>query len=307
MDLRQLAALVAVAETGTFSAAADALHTVQSNVSTHVARLERELGTTLVDRAAGRLTEEGELVVARARRVQAELDALVADVASLRDDVAGPTRLGVIGTAGRWLVPALLTAMEARHPKVTITVLEGNTTSLIPQLVAGRVDLGVINYPTTDPDIVVDPLFDEDLIVVAPLHHPLASATFVTVTGLAEHELIMPPPGTSIRVDLDRAATEAGVTLRPKAELDGLRLIASMAFEGYGAAVLPSSAVPRWLRGDFRMIPIQGVAPRRVGIGRRRRGLPSAPTRAVADVLRDIVQDRAAETPGIHPSSVGST
>ena len=59
MDLRQLAALVAVAETGTFSAAADVLHTVQSNVSTHIARLERELGVTLVDRAAGRLTEEG--------------------------------------------------------------------------------------------------------------------------------------------------------------------------------------------------------------------------------------------------------
>ena len=59
MDLRQLAALVAVAETGSFSAAARSLHTVQSNVSTHVARLERELGVTLVDRASGTLTEEG--------------------------------------------------------------------------------------------------------------------------------------------------------------------------------------------------------------------------------------------------------
>src|SRR5438874_1871649 len=112
MDLRQLAALVAVAEHGTFSAAADALHTVQSNVSTHVARLERELGTTLVDRSAGRLTEEGELVVARARRVHAELDALAADVASLRHEVEGTTRVGVIGTTARWLVPTLLTAMR---------------------------------------------------------------------------------------------------------------------------------------------------------------------------------------------------
>src|SRR5215213_2995482 len=94
MDLRQLSALVAVAERGTFSAAADALHTVQSNISTHIARLERELGATLVDRAAGRLTEEGEAVVARARRVRGELDALVADVASLRDEVAGPVSIG---------------------------------------------------------------------------------------------------------------------------------------------------------------------------------------------------------------------
>ena len=80
---------------GSFSAAARALHTVQSNVSTHVARLERELGVTLVDRAGGVLTEEGEAVVRRARRIQAELDALGADVAALRDEVTGTVRLGV--------------------------------------------------------------------------------------------------------------------------------------------------------------------------------------------------------------------
>jgi DNA-binding transcriptional LysR family regulator len=301
MDLRQLAALVAVAEHGTFSAAADALHTVQSNVSTHVARLERELGATLVDRSAGRLTEEGELVVARARRVHAELDALAADVASLRDEVAGTTRVGVIGTTARWLVPSLLSAMEAQHPKVTVGVLEGNTSTLLPQLAAGRIDLGVINFPADDPDVVVEPLFDEDLIVVVPSGHPLAANERLSVRDLADHELLLPPPGTSIRVDLDRAASAAGATLQAKAELDGIRLIASMAFEGYGAAVLPSTAVPRWLRGDFRMIPIDGVSPRRVGIGRRRRGLPSAPTRAVIDLLRGVVQTQANLKRGIHP------
>jgi DNA-binding transcriptional LysR family regulator len=302
MDLRQLAALVAVAETGTFSAAADALHTVQSNVTTHVARLERELGATLVDRAAGRLTEEGELVVARARRVQAELEALAADVASLRHEVEGATRLGVIGTTARWLVPALLTALEERHPKVRVTVLEGNTTSLLPQLAGGRVDLGVVNFPTTDPEVVVEPLFEEDFIAVIPVGHPLSGATSLTMADLADHELIMPPPGASIRVDLDRAATVAGVTLRPKAELDGIRLIASMAFEGYGAAVLPSTAVPRWLTGEFRILPVVGLPRRQVGIGRRRRGLPSAPTRAVAEVLRDVVGAVAGEKYGLHPS-----
>src|SRR4051812_49752479 len=105
MDLRQLAALVAVAETGTFSAAADVLHTVQSNVSAHVARLERELGVTLVDRAAGRLTEEGEAVVARSRRVFFELEALAADVVSLTTHVTRTARLRMIRTARRWLVP----------------------------------------------------------------------------------------------------------------------------------------------------------------------------------------------------------
>src|SRR5437588_11234375 len=99
MDLRQLAALVAVAEHGTFSAAADALHTVQSNVSTHVARLERELGCSLVDRSnACRLTEEGQAVVERARRIANELEALVAGVAGLRHVVSVYVRHGMRGT-----------------------------------------------------------------------------------------------------------------------------------------------------------------------------------------------------------------
>src|SRR5687767_11950356 len=120
MDLKQLQALVAVAEEGGFSAAAEALATVQSNVSAHVARLERELGATLVDRSAGRLTEEGVAVVERARRIETEMQALVADVAAVRHDVTGRVRLGVIGTTARWLVPHLLREMGGRHPGVAM-------------------------------------------------------------------------------------------------------------------------------------------------------------------------------------------
>jgi DNA-binding transcriptional LysR family regulator len=302
MDLRQLAALTAVAEAGTFSAAADLLHTVQSNVSTHVARLERELGTTLVDRAAGRLTEEGEAVVARARRVQAELEALVADVASLRSEVAGNVRMGVIGTTGRWFMPHLLGAMADSYPGVRITALEGNTTSLLPQLVAGSLDLAVINLPAPDPEVTVEPLFEEDLILVAPEGHPFADVAVdaLGVGDLAAHELLLTPPGTSIRTELDKAAERAGVTLRAQAELDGLRLIASLVFEGFGAAVLPSSAVPTWLTGAWRRVPIEGLGRRQVGLARRRRGLPSAPARALAAVIVTVAAERAGTLPGIH-------
>ena len=73
MDLRQLNALLTVAEHRSFSAAARALHTVQSNVSTHVARLESELGSQLIDRSRGELTAEGEIVADRARRILGEL------------------------------------------------------------------------------------------------------------------------------------------------------------------------------------------------------------------------------------------
>jgi LysR family hydrogen peroxide-inducible transcriptional activator len=303
MDLRQLASLVAVAETGTFSAAATKLHTVQSNVSTHVARLEKELGVTLVDRSAGRLTGEGEVVVARARRVQTELEALTADVASLRDDVAGQVHLGIIGTTARWLMPPLLTAIAERHPKVRILTLEANTTALLPQLVAGSLDIGVVNLPAIDPEVVVEPIFEEELILVAPPDHPLASAGAVGVRELAEHELLLTPPGTSIRVLLDEAAEAAGVRLRPKAELDGLRLIASLCFEGFGAGVLPATAIPRWLTtGNWTVVPLPDLPRRCVALGCRKRGLASAPSRVAQEVIRDVVADQAAAHPGVHPT-----
>jgi LysR family hydrogen peroxide-inducible transcriptional activator len=303
MDLRQLASLVAVAETGTFSAAATKLHTVQSNVSTHVARLERELGVTLVDRAAGRLTDEGEVVVARARRVQAELEALTADVTSLRDEVAGQVRLGIIGTTARWLMPPLLTAMAERHPKVRISTVEANTTALLPQVVGGSLDLGVINLPVADPDVTVEPVFEEDLILLTPPDHPLASQDRVGIDQLADHELLLTPEGTSIRVLLDEVARAAGVRLRVKAEVDSLRLIAALSFEGFGASVLPATAIPRWLTtGSWRRIDLQGLPRRSVALACRRRARLSAPTRAVQEVIPAVVREEAAKQPGVYPT-----
>ena len=302
MDLRQLAALVAVADAGTFSAAATRLHTVQSNVSTHVARLERELGVALVDRSAGQLTAEGAVAVARARRVQSEVDALVADVASLHDEVAGHVRMGIIGTTGRWMLPPLLAAVGARYPKVRIDILEGNTTSLLPQLLAGALDLTVVNLPVSDPQVTVDDLFEEDLVLVAPAGHHLASRQEVTLEEVAAHELLLPPPGTSIRVELDRAAEVAGVTLQAQIELDGLRLIASLAFEGFGAAILPATAVPALPNSAWQRIRLAGVTGRRVGLARRRRGLPSAPIRALQEAMTEVVAEQAPSQPGVHPS-----
>ena len=169
MELRHLQALVAVAEHGSFSSAADHLGTVQSNISAHVARLERELGTTLVDRSAGRLTADGEVVVARAYRVMGELDALVADVGALREAVAGNVRVGILGTTARWLVPTLLADLAASHPRLHLIVADGTTLGLEPQLAAGRFDMAVLTFPVPGRDLTFEPLFEEDLVLVVPV------------------------------------------------------------------------------------------------------------------------------------------
>ncbi len=304
MDLRQLSALVAVADEGSFSAAATALHTVQSNVSTHIARLERELGSVLVDRSAGRLTEEGEAVANRARRIKAELDALVADVAALHDVVSGTVRFGVIGTTARWLVPRLLEKMGERHPHVQLFVVGGDSTSLEPQLASGQIDLAVVNLPIPAPDLTAEPLFEEDLVLVVPVDHPLAEKEAVKLKDLDGLELLMAAPNTVYRQVLDAASAAAGVTLVPKAQFDGLRLMASLAFEGLGPAILPATAIPQWLpQGAWTPIVVDGLPRRTVGLAQRRRGLPAAPARALIDILRDVVGEGTTTQPGLHPAT----
>ena len=303
MDLRQLAALTAVAEGGSISAAARSLHTVQSNISSHLARLERELGVTLFDRTGGFLTEEGEAVVRRARRVQAELEALDADVAALRDEVTGLVRLGCIGTSARWLVPLVLEAVTAAHPKVHVIVVDATTNSLVPRLLALELDFAVVNLPVTNPEVSTEPLFDEDRILIAPTDHPLAELDQVELHDLADHPLLLEPSGTAFRDELDREAAAAGIELRAKAEVDGLRLIATLAFQGFGAAIVPSTAAPDWLEGSWRRVPVVGLARRSVGLARRSRGLLPAPARALRETVIRVVATEGAGTEGVHPTT----
>jgi DNA-binding transcriptional LysR family regulator len=301
MDLRQLTALVVVAEAGSFSAAARALHTVQSNISTHIARLEAELGASLVDRSSGTLTEEGAAVVARARRIQVELDAITADVAALHDEITGHVRLGVIGTVGRWLVPIVLERLTAVHPKIHVVVVDATTTSLLPQLLSDDLDVAVVNLPVNDPEVVSEPLFEEDRLIIAPDGHALAGRGSVPLEELAHHELLLGPKGTSFRDELDEEAAGVGIVLRPRAEVDGLRLIATLAFQGYGAAIIPATAAPRWLEGRWERVAVEGLTRRTVGLARRRRGLPSAPARALRQAVVDAVGLDGHSLEGVHP------
>ncbi|HMG45159.1 MAG TPA: LysR family transcriptional regulator [Acidimicrobiales bacterium] len=291
MDLRQLAALVAVADEGSFSAAARSLNTVQSNVSTHIARLERELGAVLVDRAGGMLTEEGEVVVERARRIQRELESLRTDVASLLHQVSGQVRLGCIGTVSRWLVPRLLVLVKERHPDVDAVIVDATTTSLVPQLLSETLDLAVLNLPLAEPELLTEQLFDEERVLVVPGDHPLAERQRIDFAELAQHELLLEPQGTPFRDELDRAAAAVGVTLQAQAEVDGIRLLSTLAFEGFGPAVLPATAAPPWIDATCRRVGVDGLLPRSVGLARNQRGRLSAPARAVQDVIRDIVRD----------------
>jgi molybdate transport repressor ModE-like protein len=303
MEVRQLSALVAIADHGTFSAAARALFTVQSNVSSHVARLERELGTTLVDRTQGGLTEDGQRVVERARRILHEIDEITSDVARVDGQVVGDVRVGVLSTTARWLLPCLLTALDARHPNVRAIVSEGSTSVLIPSLLAGRFSAAIIHLPVDNPELVIEPLFAEDLVLVAHGDHPLAERTELPLVEVAAHRLLLPPAGSALRRVLDRAAGAVGAQLRAQAEIDGVRLLASLAADGHGAAIVPATAVPFDVAGRVAVIRVPELPPRVVALAHQRRPTPSAPTRALFEVLRSVLHDRVQDQPGIRIGS----
>jgi DNA-binding transcriptional LysR family regulator len=292
MEIRHLRALVAVSEHGSFSGAADALGTVQSNISAHVARLEKELGTVLVDRSAGRLTAEGEVVAARAYRILGEIDAVTADLGALREEVGGTVRIGMIGTTARWITPVLLADLSLKHPQLHLVVADGTTSNLEPQLAAGRFDMAVLTLPLPGRDLVFESLFEEDLVLVVPVDDdPLVGINRIALKDLSRFELLLPAPGTAFRAEIDSAVRPAGVDLHPRAELDGVRLLASLTFEGYGPAVLPATAVPPHLRPRFRLVGIDDLPPRHVILAQRTRGLPTAGARAVIHTLRQVLAD----------------
>ncbi len=309
MDLRHLHTLLGIADSGSFSGAAEVLGTVQSNVSAQIARLEKELQCSLVDRSSGRLTEEGEVVAGRARRVMSELEAMVADVAALRDQVVGTVRVGMIGTTSRWLVPQLFATAKARHPRLQLSVMDGTNSTLGPQLVSGRLDLAVVSLPVPEDELVVSPLFEEDLVLVVAADHPLAKGSDnggperpLPLSALEGLELLLPLPGTALRDELE-GAIGGRIRLQAAMELDGVRLIASLTFDGYGPAILPASSIPASMRERFVLLPVEGLPRRRVGVALRRRGLPSSAVRAVIDVLHGITTEVKAMPDGLHPAT----
>ncbi len=215
-------------------------------------------------------------------------------------EVSGQVRLGCIGTASRWLLPNLLRAMTERHPRVQVVIVDATTTSLVPQVVSGALDLAVVNLPLGDGDLSTEPLFDEQRVLAAPFAHPLANREHVELADLAEHELLLEPRGTPFRDELDNEASRLGVEMRAQADIDGIGLLAWLAFQGYGAAILPATAASGWIEISCRRIAVGGLSPRSVGIAMPRRGRPSAPARAVRAAIRELVE--GADQEGVRPT-----
>lgn len=289
MEIRHLDALLAIAEAGSFSAAAESLHTVQSNVSEQIRQLERELGVPVLvrGRRGATPTEFGRVVLDRARRIRGELEAMRVDLSLLQGLEAGHASLGVVGTASRWLVPALVADLGRRAPGVHLRINEGASDRLAAEVVAHEVTMAVVTEPILDNRLSVEHLLEEELVGLVPVGIPLPSEP-VPFPALAELPLILPPAGNPFRLEIDEVAAAHGVTLSVPIEVEGVRLIADLVASGAGASILPKTAVPPGLAG-VRAVSVLGMPPRRLALIMARHAYLSLADRAVREAVRRLV------------------
>src|SRR5690606_31395453 len=182
-------------------------------------------------------------------------------------------------------------------------VSEGSTSVLLPGLLTGRFNAAILHLPVDDPEVAIEPLFAEDLVLVADEGHELANREEIPLDELAGHRLLLPPPGSALRRVLDRAAALAGVTLQAAAEIDGVRLLATLALDGHGAAIVPATAASRRFAGGRPPARVPGLPPRVVALAYPRRPPPSTATRVVFDVLHETIEKLAEAQPGVRLGS----
>jgi DNA-binding transcriptional LysR family regulator len=257
MELRQLRYLDAVARRRSFTQAALDLHVAQSALSQQVGRLERELGVELLRRTTRRVevTEAGELVLTRARRALAEADGLRADLDALQGLSRGTLRLGGVPPVGPVHPAELIARFSRAHPGVAITVREDVAFRLLGQLRDGRLDLvmALVDLDALD-GLEGARLLDEELVVIAPLDHPLARARRVPVERLAGEALVAYGAGSALG-DALLALVPGG---RVVAEANELETVRELTARGLGVTLMPRSVVASY--GD--RLAIRPLSPR---------------------------------------------
>lgn len=264
MQLRQLEYLVAVADEGGITRAAERLRTAQPGVSAQLRKLEHELGHQLLDRGGHHveLTDAGVEVTEAARRALAA----VADVRHAADALTGllrgRVRVGAV-TSGPFLdLPDALAGFRAEHPHVEVTLTAGGSTEVLAALRAGRLDVGLAGVVGPDPDgLHVHTITEETLVLATTPDSALATAESVELAELPGFELVALAEGNAFRDALDRACAAVGAAPRIAFEASDPSVVASLVGRGLGPAVLPDS-LGAFRDGELVAVPLTGPVPR---------------------------------------------
>ena len=287
MDIAGLQAFVTIADSGSFSLAAERLHLTQPAVSKRLAALEAELDTRLFDRLgrAVRLTEAGGVLLPRALRILAELDDTRRALRNLSGVVTGPLTLATSHHIGLHRLPPVLRIFSSRYPQVRLDMRFMDSELAGAAVLRGEVDLAVITLPPRlEPPLEVLPLWPDPLITIASPAHPLAEPIAVTPERLSQYPAILPSEATFTRRIIEEGLARLGVTPLVAFSTNYLETIKMMVAVGLGWSILP-----RTMRdADLVELNVDGLRlERSLGVVRHTGRTLSNAARAILDTLRE--------------------
>jgi DNA-binding transcriptional LysR family regulator len=252
LNLGRLRVLCEVIERGSFSGAADALSYTQSAVSQSIARLEGEVGTTLVvrDRRGVRPTAAGLTLVQQAEAIFTQVDAAEEELAAVMGLRGGRLRMASFPSAGATLMPEAIAVFRAGHPDIALTLAEGEPEEIAPRVRAGEFDLallfefpGVVEW--TGATLRSVTLLEDPMHVVLPVDHPLAAKAALTLADLSEEEWVQTSASSPCARHVVRSCLAAGFEPRVSFESDDYETVQGLVAAGVGVALIPQLALTR--------------------------------------------------------------
>ena len=294
MTLQELRYLIALTDHGHFGRAADACHVTQPTLSTQLKKLEEVLGVTLFERTNKSLTVTpiGRKIVAQARRVLVEADAIIDLAREVTEPLAGPLTLGVIPSLNPYLLPWLVPMLRQACPKLRLTLQEDLTDSLIVSLRAHRIDAVLAALPLRLDSLEIRPLFDEPFFFACPHDHPLASSATISDADMRQQRILLLTDGHCLR---DQALAICGHSEGNAGESDtdfratSLETLRQMVAVGIGCTLLPALAVGKAEEQTFAVRPLATESARRIGLVWRRGYPKGADLELLAALIRDAL------------------
>lgn len=281
-----------MARCGSFSGAAGALGYTQPAISRHVALLERETGTTLLERrpTGVRLTDAGELLVRHADIIIARLRDAEEDLDDLLGLRAGKLRMSTLTSAAATIVPLAVVEFRKRLPEVELSVSMLEPSRLLPALRAGEVDLALCNDESMLelPDVEAVLLFEEPMLVALPRHHRLANRSRLRLGELSEERWMLGTDHSCPDADrILRTCHAEGFDPQIAFHHDDYTAILGFVAAGIGVAPIPDM-VARTASADVRICTVLGVKLTRPIVAVMPAGYQSRPARAMLEVLEQV-------------------
>ncbi len=249
VTLRQLRFLSEAARTGSLAGAALSMHVTAPAVGQQLRLLEREVGLPLLERGRGgqEVTEAGALVLATARRIEAEIRACSDQLGALRRGESGHVALGAVSTA-KYFAPRLLAAFQREHPGVRLALVVGNRAEIVDRLESFEIDLVVMGRAPSRLDVVQEVLADHPYVVVAPPDHPLVGRPRLSFDQVAREPFLLREPGSSTRAHADDLFATVGMRPTVVMEIASNETIKQAVMAGLGIAVISEHTVGAELR-----------------------------------------------------------